>query len=50
MKCDDSDFLKLRNGMLDFANQFHRVTECGKLQPLLPKPKGGKKKLKEAER
>jgi hypothetical protein len=33
MECDDSDFLKLRNGMLNFVNQFHRVDECGKLLP-----------------
>jgi hypothetical protein len=33
MECGDSDFLELRNGMLDFANQFHRVEECGKLLP-----------------
>jgi hypothetical protein len=35
MECDDDEFIKLRNGMLDFANQFHRVDECGKLLPVI---------------
>jgi hypothetical protein len=37
MECDDSDFVRIRNGMLDFANQFYRVKECGILTPKEPK-------------
>jgi hypothetical protein len=33
MDCNDADFIKLRNSALDFANQFHRVDECGRLLP-----------------
>jgi hypothetical protein len=33
MECDDPDFIKARNGLLDFANRFHRVEECGRLEP-----------------
>ena len=32
MECDDPDFIKVRNSILDFANRFHRVEECGRLQ------------------
>ena len=32
MQCDDADYIKMRNSILDFANQFHRVCECGKLE------------------
>ena len=32
MQCDDADYIKMRNSILDFANQFHRVNECGKLE------------------
>ena len=32
MQCDDADYIKMRNSILDFANQFHRVCECGKLK------------------
>ena len=31
MQCDDSEFISIRNSILDFANQFHRVEECGRL-------------------
>lgn len=34
--CDDPDYLKARNAILDFANTFHRVEECGRLMPKLP--------------
>jgi hypothetical protein len=34
MKCDDPDFIRVRNNMLDFANRFHRVDECGRLLPI----------------
>ena len=32
LQCDDADYIKMRNSILDFANQFHRVCECGKLE------------------
>ena len=32
LQCDDADYIKMRNSILDFANQFHRVKECGKLE------------------
>ena len=32
LQCDDADYIKMRNSILDFANQFHRVNECGKLE------------------
>ena len=31
--CDDPDYIKARNAILDFANTFHRVDECGVLEP-----------------
>ena len=31
LDCDDPDYITARNSILDFANTFHRVTECGKL-------------------
>lgn len=34
MKCDDEEFLQVRNAMLGFANKFHRVEECGELLPI----------------
>lgn len=32
IQCDDAEYIKMRNSILDFANQFHRVDECGKLE------------------
>ena len=32
MKCDDEEFIKMRNILLPFANEFHRVDECGVLE------------------
>ena len=32
LQCDDAEYIKMRNSILDFANQFHRVNECGKLE------------------
>ena len=32
MQCDDADYVKMRNSILGFANQFHRVNECGELK------------------
>ena len=34
LQCDDADYIKMRNSILDFANQFHRVNECGKLEEI----------------
>ena len=33
LDCDDPDYIKARNAILEFANTFHRVNECGKLEP-----------------
>ena len=32
--CDDAEFIEARNSILDFANQFHRVEECGTLETI----------------
>lgn len=32
--CDDPEYIAARNAILMFANQFHRVGECGKLEPI----------------
>ena len=32
MQCDDADYIKMRNSILGFANQFHHVDECGELE------------------
>ena len=32
LQCDDADYIKMRNSILDFANQFHKVGECGELE------------------
>ena len=32
LDCDDPEYIKARNAILDFANQFHRVDECGRLK------------------
>ena len=32
MQCDDADYVKMRNSILGFANQFHRVDKCGELK------------------
>ena len=32
MQCDDEEYIKMRNSILGFANQFHRVDECGILE------------------
>lgn len=31
-ECDDPEYIAARNAILDFANQFHRVDECGRLE------------------
>ena len=32
LDCDDPEYIKTRNAILSFANQFHRMDECGMLQ------------------
>ena len=32
LDCDDPEYIAARNAIHDFANQFHRVDECGKLE------------------
>lgn len=32
MQCDDAEFVVMRNSILSFANQFHRVGERGVLE------------------
>ena len=34
LDCNDAEYIKARNAIVDFANQFHRVDECGKLQKI----------------
>jgi hypothetical protein len=37
MQCDDNEFIEMRNSILNFANQFHRVDECGRLEEITVK-------------
>ena len=32
--CDDPGYIKARNAILEFANEFYRVDECGELEPI----------------
>ena len=32
LDCDDPEYLKARNAIRDFANKFHRVEECGRIE------------------
>ena len=32
LRCDDPEYLSARNSIIEFANKFHRVGECGKLE------------------
>ena len=34
LDCDDPEYIAARNAILDFASQFHRVGECGKLEKI----------------
>ena len=34
MQCDDTEYIAMRNSILEFANKFHRVNECGILTPI----------------
>ena len=33
LDCDDPEVIAAQNAIIPLANQFHRVTECGKLEP-----------------
>ena len=33
LDCDDPDYIAARNAIIHFANEFHRVKECGWLEP-----------------
>ena len=33
LDCDDPDYIEARNAITHFANEFHRVEECGWLEP-----------------
>ena len=32
LDCDDPDYINARNALMNFANSFHRVDECGRLR------------------
>ena len=32
LDCDDEEYLKVRDAIKDFANGFHRVGECGRIE------------------
>lgn len=32
LDCDDEEYLKVRDAIKDFANKFHRVEECGRIE------------------
>ena len=32
LECEDVEYIEARNAIVDFANRFHRVDECGKLE------------------
>ena len=33
LDCEDPDYIAARNSIIAFANTFHRVNECGRLEP-----------------
>ena len=33
LDCDDPEVIAAQNALIPLANQFHRVNECGKLEP-----------------
>lgn len=37
LDCDDPGYIKARNAILDFANTFHRVGKCGRLEKVKEK-------------
>ena len=40
LDCDDPDYIAARNAVINFANTFHRVEECGWLEPKEVNPVG----------
>ncbi len=38
LDCDDPEYIKARNAILDFANRFHRADECGILEAEIKTP------------
>ena len=42
MQCDDTEYIAMRNSILEFANKFHLVNECGILTPI----DGGRENVK----
>ena len=40
MQCDSPVFIQARNSILGLANQFHRIEEVGRLEPIEPKQDG----------
>lgn len=38
LDCDDPDYIAARNAIIHFANEFHRVEECGRLEPKVVNP------------
>ena len=32
LDCDDSEYLEARKAIAEFANKFHRVDECGRIE------------------
>ena len=40
-ECDDPEYIHYRNLLLPFANHFHRVDECGELEPIEEDDKNG---------
>ena len=43
LDCDDPGYIAARNEILGFANTFHRVKECGELEPVSLESDAGKK-------
>jgi uncharacterized protein YjbI with pentapeptide repeats len=39
--CDDPEYISARNSLINFANQFHRADECGKLERIEVKEEKG---------
>ena len=35
LECDDPEYIKARNSIVDFAKRFHRVDECGKIEKVV---------------
>lgn len=33
LDCDEPEYITARNGLIEYANRFHRVDEFGRLEP-----------------